>query len=209
MAYRRSQYLISPQFQLKLSLFVCSWVFALSLVFPWIIHELFLMVLKYAASDPLAPGIDRLTEMKKDILTWLMLLEAGFVGILFLVTIFVSHRIAGPLHKLKLFFRKVAQGDLRDDLRFRKSDHFKDVAEEYNHMIHAMRGAFRQNSDAATHVMAELEAILVKVDPQSRIQLEKCVHELKDIKHRALLSSATHADDHFTGSEAKLGHPAL
>ncbi len=51
------------------------------------------------------------------------------------ITIFVSHRIAGPLQRLKLYMEKVGQGNFALRLRFRKYDEIHDVAESFNGMV--------------------------------------------------------------------------
>ncbi len=51
----------------------------------------------------------------------------------------MSHRVAGPLYKLTQFFQLAKQGDLHTELYFREKDHFKEIADEYNQMITAIR----------------------------------------------------------------------
>ncbi|MGK5085451.1 hypothetical protein WDW37_19355 [Bdellovibrionota bacterium FG-1] len=44
----------------------------------------------------------------------------------------LSHRVAGPLYRLKKHLIRVAQGETISDVRFRKNDFFQEVADAYN-----------------------------------------------------------------------------
>ena len=55
------------------------------------------------------------------------------------IVIFISHRIAGPLHRLKMFMSKVGQGDLSVKLSFRNYDAIHDVADCFNEMVENLR----------------------------------------------------------------------
>ncbi len=64
-----------------------------------------------------------------------------YMGIInFLILVFagfrLSHRVAGPLHRLKVHSERVIQGETTTELRFRKGDYFQDVAEAYNKQLH-------------------------------------------------------------------------
>ncbi len=55
------------------------------------------------------------------------------------IVIFISHRIAGPLFRLKMFMRKVGEGDLSVKLSFRNYDAIHDVADCFNEMVQNLR----------------------------------------------------------------------
>lgn len=60
--------------------------------------------------------------------------------------IFLSHRTAGPLHKLKLAMDQVGEGDLSTKLKFRKHDEIHDVAESFNRMVENLRERYSTES---------------------------------------------------------------
>ena len=62
-----------------------------------------------------------------------------FVGIL---TLFVTHRIAGPIFRLKRGIRDIADGRLNETIHLRKKDEFHDVAEELNALATRFRDSF-------------------------------------------------------------------
>jgi methyl-accepting chemotaxis protein len=75
------------------------------------------------------------------------------------VTLFVSHKIAGPLYRFKQTFKELAAGNFSNQVRLRKGDQLVEVASDFNHMIASVRGqilATRSNIESAR---ADLDAI--------------------------------------------------
>lgn len=55
------------------------------------------------------------------------------------VTLLVSHRIAGPLYRLKKVLNALGDGDFSEGFRIRKKDQLQGVAEVFNTMIVKLR----------------------------------------------------------------------
>jgi methyl-accepting chemotaxis protein len=69
---------------------------------------------------------------------------------LFLLPVFVmdtvklSHRFVGPIYSLRRAFREIAAGKTPRQLKFRRRDFWKDLAEDYNAMLNRL-GAFDEH----------------------------------------------------------------
>jgi sensor histidine kinase YesM len=185
MAYRRSIFLIDKRFQLRFAFFVCSWLFGLSLVYPLLVYNLFEFFSRYLAVIPGAPTTARLEDTRYKIILLLVVLQALFLGITFLISIFVSHRIAGPLYKLKRFMTDAGAGQINAFLRFRDSDHFKDVAETYNEMTTGIRGILRKNFETAEMAVARLEKLRPQLPSPARAELDELIAALREVIERA------------------------
>ena len=60
-------------------------------------------------------------------------------GVLFF-SIRYTHKIAGPVHKTGLILRQIAEGNLPEkEIVFRKKDSFKDLSDDLNYMIDALK----------------------------------------------------------------------
>ncbi len=59
--------------------------------------------------------------------------------LLTIIVIFISHRIAGPLHRLKQYMKKLGDGDFALRLRFRTYDEIHDVADSFNEMVENLK----------------------------------------------------------------------
>lgn len=58
----------------------------------------------------------------------------------------LSHRVAGPLYRLRKHATAVANGETRSDVRFRKGDFFQEVAEAYNLQMQRYRDAVKDTA---------------------------------------------------------------
>jgi len=101
MPYRRSIFLINKRFQLRFSLYVCSWLFALSLIYPLIIHNLFELFVRHAALDPTGPALSQLEQTRTNVFWLLVFLQLMFLGITF-----------GPALQAPQVFRRCREGQL-------------------------------------------------------------------------------------------------
>jgi nitrogen fixation/metabolism regulation signal transduction histidine kinase len=80
-----------------------------------------------------------------------MVLGGAGVLLLFLLTlmgIVITHRIVGPVHKMKRLLRRVSTGRLVVDERLRKGDELEDLFETFLQMTHSLRAL--QNARLST-----------------------------------------------------------
>lgn len=136
MLYKRARFLINKKFQLKFAFFVCSWIFALSMIYPIIIYNIFEYFLKIASSPThVTLTVEKVRAVENQVLFLLGILQMLFLGITFMLSIFLSHRIAGPLYKLRRSMEEVAKGNFDLRINFRKNDHFIEMQDTFNDMI--------------------------------------------------------------------------
>lgn len=62
---------------------------------------------------------------------------AGLITII--ITLFISHRIAGPLYRLEKDIAEVNQGNLGVEIRVRKKDELQNLAKSLNQMLKIIR----------------------------------------------------------------------
>ena len=141
--YKRTIYLVNPKFQIRFSLFVTSLVFICSLVYPIVIYETYNRLITQTSNTELS---QRLIDSKSDILQLLILFQLIFMVLVFIICIFQSHKIAGPLYKLKEYLRLIEEGESREKLSFRKGDHFQELAESYNSAVDAINRSVKKKN---------------------------------------------------------------
>jgi hypothetical protein len=140
MRHKRRNILVNPSFQLRFAIFNSSWIIGLSLMFPLLLDEAFSIITELAIQDPRGPEVAQVLAAKQDLMRNLYLFESSFILVVFALSVFLSHRVAGPLYKLDQYFREAARtGRLKGGLRFRSGDHFTEVAESYNAMVAAVQ----------------------------------------------------------------------
>lgn len=180
MGYQRSILLINRAFQLRFAIFGCLWIFALSVVYPLVIFGLFEFFFRYLARDPNGPPAEFLVSTRKEVMVLLVAFHVIFVTVTFLVNIFISHRIAGPLHKLKQHFALVKAGHLHDKVVFRKRDHFPEVAAEFNEMVVGLRESSARSVRAIDSAIAAAEGL--KASGASADKVESLLLDLRNAK---------------------------
>lgn len=138
--YKRSVFLINPAFQLKFSLIVCSVILISTLIYPVIIYDFFEL---FIAQSKNVPPV--LLSAQKELIFYLVLIQLVISILVFLVFIFFTHKIAGPLYKLKNHLAQIREGHPITPLTFRNGDYFHDVAEEVTLFLDTV--AHHQESD--------------------------------------------------------------
>lgn len=79
------------------------------------------------------------------------------------VTLFISHKLAGPLFRYELELRKVADGDLTREIILRKNDQITDIGTELTKMTASMR---EKVTDIRTDVDQLLQIALKQEAPR-------------------------------------------
>lgn len=104
------------------------------MVYPLIIYGIFEYFLKYVPNTT-PQVIEKFRNIQNQVIFLLALLQLLFLSITFFISIFLSHRIAGPLYKLRKALADVARGNLDQKIVFRKNDHFMELQDQFNDMV--------------------------------------------------------------------------
>jgi nitrogen fixation/metabolism regulation signal transduction histidine kinase len=113
-----------------------------------------------------------------------VLVVLGFVGFgTIAVTLFVSHKIAGPLFRFKQTFKDLAAGNFSNQVRLRKDDQLVEVAGDFNHMITVVRAQLIDTKKALAALKTDMEAIgEFNVEDSKRKQFLSLQHKVQDME---------------------------
>ncbi len=135
---KRLIYLINPEFQIRFIAFTCfssaistSIAFAANHYFFWKMNQIGISY-KIPQSDPFYELI-----LRQEVIMNRIFLGSAVLTLLCLcaVGLAFSHRVAGPLFRLRHHLKTIeSQSDLRE-IQFRKGDYFYEVAESFNQMV--------------------------------------------------------------------------
>jgi methyl-accepting chemotaxis protein len=186
MGYRRTRIVINKPFQYRFVFYLCSWVLVLSLIYPTLVSGIYdSIIMSFKAEPLLQKFVPQVQQIQERVLVWLVILQALFIGLIGLIGLFVSHRIAGPLYKLKLFFAEAQKGNLRTDLSFRKGDHFMDLANEFNVTMAAIKSMYGDPTPGTakplSDLLLEVEAQIVQLAEEDRDEFGKHLTRLKEL----------------------------
>jgi methyl-accepting chemotaxis protein len=138
----RKTYFVNPRLQLQLVLganvlaFVSTAMIA-TLMFQMQLHlENCAAVLSLSAA---APAVAELARQEANILRMCLIVGTIQFVVFNLTAILMSHRIAGPLHRLGRHLEQVGAGEAPVDVKFRKGDLFQSLAEACNKVMARLR----------------------------------------------------------------------
>lgn len=134
--YKRRKYLIDRRLQAKyalltiLLLLVYTFLFAAILFIPQILG-----LVASNTIDEQAKAARTLLNLHQSV--WPAL---GLVAVILSTTsIFVTHKIAGPVYRFRKVLSEVSAGNLEISIKLRKRDDLKDLAEDLNNVINELR----------------------------------------------------------------------
>ena len=142
--YVLGNYLIDPRFQLRLIGMLLAPI-GFSFAVFYIAMQLLLTNFLSQLRETILPQESLYQQFVND--------QRSTLNVVFLTTLFlvlfamllgaliVSHRIAGPLYRLKANLREVANGGEVRELRFRKDDYLQDIVGHYNSAMRHLQTA--------------------------------------------------------------------
>lgn len=107
-------------------------------------------------------------------------------------SVFVSHRIAGPLYRFRKIFRAVADGDLSSHPPLRKNDYLGKEFDFIREMITSLRAKLKDIEDPCKEARALVGALEQAVEDGSRDEMIHSIERLRSKMERIQVSL-----DHF------------
>lgn len=158
--FKRRNYYIDKEVQNKFIINFCLLVLVGSLVVLGIIYWLARNSTTVAIIDGRV-GVHSTAEYLLPLLIQTFLVELVVVSVATIVmTVLVSHKIAGPLFRLKVMLAGLGEGDVSTPMRLREGDQLQNVADAYNQAINKLNYKIKMLKNAPTP--AELKKELDK-----------------------------------------------
>lgn len=103
------------------------------------------------------------------------LITLGLITLaIIVITLFVSHKIAGPLFRFEKELKEIGKGDLTKSIRLRKKDQITDMADSLNKMTASLHGKVL---DIRTGVENLIESASKQNAPQELIEDLNHLHQ--------------------------------
>lgn len=161
----RKKYLINTKFQLKytglilLFMFVVAWLTGYTVYYTgWL-----LMGEKLSAVYPQG----RLVAIMRTVNFTLLLRLALITPLVVVISIILSHRIAGPVFRIGKYLKSIASGDLSANLHLRKNDELQDLAEAINEMTGELKSRVNKVKGLVNMAGLELEKFKMTLGSES------------------------------------------
>ncbi|MCP4913715.1 MAG: hypothetical protein GY909_11420 [Oligoflexia bacterium] len=132
-----------------------------------------------------------LAESRKNLIIMLSIWQLGFTLLVFILCIFLSHKIAGPMYKLQKFLHDVQDNGFNGRLFFRKGDYFQEVAEDINDTFEELEEKYQNDMVYLGEVSSYLNNLSMVVPDDKKVVLNEITQRLGEIQERY-----QHSDDH-------------
>lgn len=186
----RRKYVINKSLQMRITLAMVIEVAlitaSLSLILVHI-NQYYLGLITYFVGPAEAEQI-ALSDINKGI--WYFLIGGVTLSsvVFAMIGIFISHKVAGPLYRLKRYMQYIRNGEYSNEIRFRTGDQLHDMADTFNEM--AMSLEMRKEIDIL--YLERMEATLKKLlstppaatakTAEQLTRLQQIVTEMKENK---------------------------
>jgi hypothetical protein len=180
---KRKNYLINPRFQIKFSLYVCILLFISSLIYPFTIYDIMTEIINHFGSRE--PNFSStLVEKRRTLLLILSVWQFGYTALVFIICIFFSHKIAGPIYKMQTFLSQLKDSNGLGKLQFRKGDYFQDLAEDFNEAMANVQETYKKDFVYLSEVNAYLNNLSLVVPEDKKVILSEINKKLSEIQDR-------------------------
>lgn len=178
-AYKRSIFIVDPKFQIKFSLLMCLIVLIATSFYPMVIYQVLTNI-----AEKFPKSKSSLEEVQSNLKMLLILWQLGFGIVTFILCIFFTHKIAGPLYKLKRYLLSLRNGTADGELFFRDGDYFKDIADEVNETVNMFQDQFKQDTVYLNEARTYLKNLRQSVPDDKKIVINEIVTKLEEVEER-------------------------
>ncbi|KPK39385.1 MAG: hypothetical protein AMJ78_08595 [Omnitrophica WOR_2 bacterium SM23_29] len=184
---RRRNYFIDKSFQFKFIIKFCTLIIIASLLTGSLIYY-FNQKTTTVAFERLKVVIKSTSSFIFPIVLQILIIVTLLVGMgTVLVTLFTSHKIAGPLYRLKAELEKIKNGDLSSPIQIRTGDQLQKVASEFNDTRLRLKnsvGMLKENWASIKITLLKLQSEIKEEEERKRLQdnIDKIDSELAKFK---------------------------
>jgi len=155
----------------------------LSVIYPIAIWEIFTVISQAISKSH--PSLPNIIEKKMNFVIMILIIwETVFILLAFIICIFISHRIAGPMYKLQQYLSDIKEGKEQGDLHFRKGDYFREIASSVNETFNAIRERNAKDFAYLDEIGNYLDKVADKIPHEDQAKLFDIKGKLECIQSR-------------------------
>ncbi len=184
---RRRNYFIDKNFQFKFIIKFCTLIMIASLMTGFLIYY-FNQKSTTVAFENLKVVVKSTSSFILPIMLQILVIVTLLVSIgTIFVALFTSHKIAGPLYRLKADLEKIKNGDFSTPIRIRTKDQLQKIVSEFDDMRLGFKssiGSLRENWASIKTTLLKLASEIKEEEEKKRFQdnIDKIDSELARFK---------------------------
>lgn len=154
-----------------------SIIFASALLaFVIAVHEVVFTMNKAAEANPAVQAVIQDVYAMTPVF---LFKSALFLGIVLIIAIIISHRLAGPLYKFEKSCAIVGDGDLTYRVYLRKGDQLTDMQREFNNMVYALQNVTSEYENFRSYAAGSEDEKVRERALEAEVRIKKLMPELK------------------------------
>jgi methyl-accepting chemotaxis protein len=177
----RRHILINPAFQVRFAMLFTLAVMVFASIFPIFVYTLFESMENHTLFSKSTAALAALHEARSDMLVFFLVMTVVTVLTAFLLALFHSHRIAGPLYKLRMSMVAMQQGVLNQHIKFRTKDNFTELADGFNSMTDAIFIRRRRDFERVSSVIPKLERLQSSLSGEEQASVTEVLNALQEL----------------------------
>ena len=177
--YKRHTYFIKTGLQLRYMGILTACMLTVAMSVGWIIYH---TSWKQIINTP-DLSIDKLYIIFENVNNQLLWWILGFILIIAVISIFVSHKIAGPVYRLEESTKLIASGDLTHRVHLRQGDELGDLQDAFNDMSESLSKMVYKDREIIERLAKTGDNLQKKVKDEklTKESLEEITYELNSI----------------------------
>jgi len=108
---------------------------------------------------------------------------ALYLVLMLLISVFVSHRFAGPIFRFERSAQTVAKGDLTHRVALRTGDELMELQDEFNAMTAGLQGLVQKDRNLAAHLAARVDDIAQRLPADAAAAREDLASLKLELQH--------------------------
>jgi sensor histidine kinase YesM len=180
---QRKIFLINPNFQLKFSILICLVITLIASIYPLSFYGYIsnLVTKISGANASLAEEID---STLTSVIFILVMFQLAFTTIIFVISIFFTHKVAGPIYKLRKFMAMLRDGQNVPKLKFRNGDYFQDLAEDFNETVQAVQDGYKNDVVYLSEISSYLNNLSLVVPDDKKAVISEINKKLSEMQEK-------------------------
>jgi nitrogen fixation/metabolism regulation signal transduction histidine kinase len=177
----RKHILINPTFQIRFGLLFTLAVIVFASIFPVFVYTLFESMEHHDLFSKSTAALAALHEARSDMVVFFTVMTIVTALTSFLLALFHSHRIAGPLYKLRMSMVAMQQGVLNQHIKFRTKDNFEELADGFNAMTDSIFIRRRRDFERVNSVIPKLERLQSTLHGEDQASVTEVLNALQEL----------------------------
>ena len=185
--FKRRNYLIDKSLQLRYMAMVAILVTVVSIAVGWVIYSTTWTILLDRLENIVVIDTLIIDSARIALLRASCFILAG-ICLTGLLMMFIIHRVAGPLFRVKRIMDQRAAGLIPSRLKFRKGDELQDIAAAIDAAVHKIAEVSRQNLklvEEASVIVQRIKDLLSRAEPnlpEANRELDNLAKRLQELE---------------------------